>query len=71
MPGILATCEELFGTKDLYTVLGIEKTATADQIKKAYRKLSLSVHPDKVTEQDRPLCTSKFQCVGRTLCPLF
>jgi len=64
MPGILATCEELFGTKDLYTVLGIEKTATAGQIKKAYHKLSLAVHPDRATEQDRPLCTSKFQCVG-------
>jgi curved DNA-binding protein CbpA len=28
-------------------VLGIEKTATEDDIKKAYRKLALRVHPDK------------------------
>lgn len=32
---------------DLYEVLEIEKTATADEIKKAYRKKSLKCHPDK------------------------
>lgn len=30
-----------------YDVLGIEKTSTVDQIKKAYRKLALVYHPDK------------------------
>ncbi|ETM41545.1 hypothetical protein L914_12690 [Phytophthora nicotianae] len=30
-----------------YDVLGIEKAATTDQIKKAYRKLALVYHPDK------------------------
>lgn len=28
-----------------YTVLGIEKTATAEEIKKAYRKAALQHHP--------------------------
>ena len=30
-----------------YEILGVEKTATDTEIKKAYRKLSLLTHPDK------------------------
>lgn len=32
---------------NLYDVLGVSKDATEDEIKKAYRKLSLKYHPDK------------------------
>jgi len=31
---------------DYYKVLGIDKTASADDIKKAYRKLARKYHPD-------------------------
>ncbi|KAI9123295.1 hypothetical protein K1719_006184 [Acacia pycnantha] len=38
---------EIKGKNDYYAILGVEKTCSVEEIRRAYRKLSLKVHPDK------------------------
>jgi molecular chaperone DnaJ len=46
-------------TRDPYKVLGVDKKATADEIKKAYRKLARQYHPDR--NPDNAAAEEKFK----------
>jgi DnaJ-class molecular chaperone len=48
----------------LYDVLGVEKTATIEEITKEYKKLSLRYHPDKWGSKPPPVFTTVFYKVG-------
>ena len=49
-------------TRDYYDILGVKKTASQDEIKKAYRKLARKYHPD--ANPDDPKAEEKFKEVS-------
>jgi molecular chaperone DnaJ len=49
--------------RNYYEVLGVQKNATADELKKAYRKLAMQFHPDQ--NKDNPAAEEKFKEVSQ------
>lgn len=59
---------EIKKNKDYYAILGVEKSCSADEIRKAYKMLSLKVHPDKnkapgAEEAFKAVCKA-FKCLS-------
>nr|XP_043627040.1 chaperone protein dnaJ 49-like [Erigeron canadensis] len=59
---------EIKRKKDYYEILGLEKTCSVEDVRKAYRKLSLKVHPDKNkapgSEEAFKKVSKAFQCLS-------
>ncbi|EGW10004.1 DnaJ-like subfamily C member 9 [Cricetulus griseus] len=63
--GLLELCEQVFGTADLYQVLGVRREASEGEVRRGYHKVSLQVHPDRVDEDQKEDATRRFQILGR------
>ncbi|KAL7553185.1 hypothetical protein ACHAWF_016444, partial [Thalassiosira exigua] len=55
----------VLASSDLYATLGVPRTASPSEIKKAYRKAALRHHPDKVPESEREGAERRFKEVGK------
>jgi len=59
--------EKMASRKDYYKILGIGKHASQQEIKKAFRKLALELHPDKIKgEDEKKAAEVKFRDVGES-----
>ncbi|XP_038710653.1 chaperone protein dnaJ 49-like [Tripterygium wilfordii] len=64
----IAIVRQIKKKKDYYEILGLERTCSVEDVRKAYRKLSLKVHPDKNqapgSDEAFKLVSKAFQCLS-------
>jgi DnaJ family protein A protein 2 len=49
-------------TEKYYKIIGVEKNATVDEIKKAFRKKAIREHPDKGGDVEKVLYNHEANC---------
>ena len=50
---------------DYYKILGVDRSASDSEIKKAFRKLCMITHPDKAAPENREAAKAKFQNISQ------
>jgi DnaJ family protein C protein 7 len=62
-----AKAQQKKNKKDYYKILGLEKTASADDIRKAYRKMAVKWHPNRNnsgTEEEKKQAEKQFKLIN-------
>uniref|UniRef100_A0A8C4Q423 DnaJ (Hsp40) homolog, subfamily C, member 9 n=1 Tax=Eptatretus burgeri TaxID=7764 RepID=A0A8C4Q423_EPTBU len=62
---LLDSCEQYFGTRDLYTVLSVGRDASDADLQRAYRRQALLLHPDRAEAAFWQPATASFQVLSK------
>lgn len=65
---LFSDCEKYFKTSKLYDILGVTEDASDEEIRRKFRRLSLSHHPDRFPEssgEELKEITAKFQTLAK------